>query len=60
MSTVRAYPIPLPPIAEQHRIVGKVVELMALCDGLETSITTSEKIRSRLLEAVLHNALEPA
>lgn len=52
--------IPLPPLAEQHRIVAKVDELMALCDGLEASITTGEHTRSRLLEAVLHNALEPA
>lgn len=51
--------IPLPPIAEQHRIVAKVDELMALCDQLGASITTGEHTRSRLLEAVLHNAMEP-
>lgn len=52
--------IPIPPLAEQHRMVAKVDELMALCDKLEASITTGEQTRSRLLEAVLHNALEPA
>lgn len=52
--------IPLPPLAEQHRIVAKVDELMALCDQLESSITTGKQTRSRLLEAVLHNALESA
>ncbi len=51
---------PLPPLAEQRRIVAKFNELMTLCDQLEASITTCEQIRSRLLEAVLHNALEPA
>ena len=52
--------IPLPPLAEQRRIVAKVDELMALCDQLGSSLTDNEQTRSRLLESVLHNALEPA
>jgi type I restriction enzyme S subunit len=35
VSVVKAYPIPLPPLAEQHRIVAKVGQLMALCDQLK-------------------------
>jgi type I restriction enzyme, S subunit len=53
-------PIPLPPLAEQHRIVAKVNELMALCDQLEARLTTTEADSRRLLEAVLHEALAPA
>jgi type I restriction enzyme S subunit len=53
-------PIPLPPLAEQHRIVAKVDELMALCDRLEASLTTSDQTRTRLLEATLAEALAPA
>src|SRR5690606_8053076 len=34
---LRDYPIPLPPLAEQHRIVAKVDSLMKLCDKLEMS-----------------------
>lgn len=60
MSTVRAYPIPLPPLAEQHRIVAKVDELMALCDRLEKSLSTADDTRRRLLEALLAEALAPA
>lgn len=52
--------IPLPPIAEQHRIVAKVDELMALGDQLEAGLTQAEQTRVRLLEAVLNLALEPA
>jgi hypothetical protein len=43
----------LPPLAEQHRIVAKVDELMALCDRLEASLTTADQTRTRLLEATL-------
>ena len=53
-------PFPLPPLAEQHRIVAKVDELMALCDRLEASLTTSDQTRTRLLEATLTEALAPA
>ncbi len=48
---------PLPPLAEQHRIVAKVDELMALCDQLEAQLTTTQTNSRRLLEAVLHEAL---
>ncbi|MDD5321508.1 MAG: restriction endonuclease subunit S [Methylococcales bacterium] len=53
-------PFPLPPLAEQHRIVAKVDELMTLCDQLETQLNTTETDSRRLLEAVLHEALAPA
>ena len=53
-------PIPLPPLAEQHRIVAKVDALMALCDRLEAALTTADTTRARLLEALLHEALDPA
>ena len=58
--TLKGIPFPLPPLAEQPRIVAKVDELMALCDRLETSLTRGEESRSRLLEAVLHEALAPS
>lgn len=59
-SNLKNVKIPLPPLAEQNRIVAKVDELMALCDLLETQLTTSQTESSRLLEAVLHQALAPS
>jgi type I restriction enzyme S subunit len=52
--------IPLPPLAEQHRIVAKVDELMRLCDRLEASLDQTAATRRRLLDALLAEALAPA
>jgi type I restriction enzyme S subunit len=52
--------VPLPPLAEQHRIVAKVDALMALCDRLEASLTATADTRRRLLDALLAEALVPA
>lgn len=59
MSTVRAYPIPLPPRDEQSRIVAKVNSLMTLCDHLEAVLAHSEETCSRLLNALLAEAFNP-
>jgi type I restriction enzyme S subunit len=58
--SVATMPLPLPPLAEQHRIVARVEELMAVCDRLEAQLTTAQTESRRLLEAVLHEALAPA
>ena len=55
-----AYLFPLPPLAEQHRIVARVDELMATCDRLEASIESIEDMRRRVLDVILFEALEPA
>ena len=57
---LRNFLVPLPPLAEQHRIVAKVDELMALCDQLEVSLDTAAATRRRLLDALLAEALAPA
>ena len=45
--------IPVPPIAEQHRIVAKVDELMALCDQLEQEQTDNSNVHQILVETLL-------
>ena len=35
METIKAFPIPLPPLAEQKRIVTKLEELLPLCERLK-------------------------
>ena len=60
LSGLRRIQIPLPPLAEQHRIVAKVDELMALCDRLEAQLTTTQTESRRLLEAILHQAITTA
>lgn len=46
--------IPLPPLAEQHRIVAKVDELMKLCDALEAGIIKSYDVHGQLVETLLN------
>src|SRR5262245_18301041 len=60
MTQLRGCPLPLPPLAEQHRIVAKVDELMALCDQLEVAKTEREQSRDRLVAASLHRLNSPA
>lgn len=45
---------------DQLCIVAKADALLALCDRPEAALTTAETTRARLLEALLHEALEPA
>jgi type I restriction enzyme S subunit len=60
LTDVTEFLVPLPPLAEQHRIVAKVDALMVLCDRLEASLVHAAASRRRLLDALLADALAPA
>lgn len=56
---VAAMPLPLPPLADQQRIVNKVDQLMGLYDRLEETLAATKTNRRKLLESVLHEAFAP-
>jgi type I restriction enzyme, S subunit len=60
LGILNAVLIPLPPLAEQQRIVAKVDELMGLCDRLETQLSITQSNSRRLRESLLHEALTPS
>ena len=45
--------VPIPPLAEQRRIVAKVEQLMALVDALETQLAAARATAANLLSALV-------
>ena len=50
-------PLPLPPLNEQHRIVSKVDELMALCNALKSKISNAQTTQVQLAGAIVEIAV---
>lgn len=50
---VESVPVPLPPVAEQARIVARVDGLMRLCDSLEVKGRLEAEQHARLLDTML-------
>jgi type I restriction enzyme, S subunit len=51
------FEFPIPPLAEQHRIVAKVDELMALCDQLKASLATAQTTQLNLADSLVDAAI---
>ncbi|MEJ6011527.1 restriction endonuclease subunit S [Novosphingobium aquae] len=51
-----SFPVPIPPLTEQHRIVAKVDELMALCDALKVGIADAATTQKHLADAITERA----
>jgi type I restriction enzyme S subunit len=49
--------IPIPSVEEQHRIVAKVDELMALCDQLKSRITDASQLQQKLADVMVEQAV---
>ena len=58
-AAVRAQEIPVPPLAEQKRIVAKVEQLMTLCDDLEAKRQAKLTKQIALNRASLHVLTKP-
>jgi type I restriction enzyme S subunit len=56
-SKIKNIILPLPPLAEQQRIVAKVDGLMRWCDALESRLTAAQTTAAHLLDATLHQIL---
>ncbi len=57
---LRGMIVPVPPFAEQRRIVAKVDELMALCDQLKARLADAQTTQVHLADALAEQALVEA
>src|SRR5713101_2776142 len=53
MNRLREFPILVPPLAEQHRIVTRVDELMGIINRLEATRTTCAATRAAVRDSAL-------
>jgi type I restriction enzyme, S subunit len=56
-NSVTLYSFPLPPLAEQQRIVAKLDALMALCDQLKTRIQQANQQQQAIADALVAQAV---
>jgi len=57
LKTISSFLLVFPSLNEQHRIVAKVDELMALCDQLKARLTDAQTTKLHLTDAIVEQAL---
>lgn len=57
VSKITSTVLPLPPLAEQHRIIAKVDELMKICDQLKDQLQHSQVTQIQITDALIEKAL---
>lgn len=60
LSALRDFKIPLPPLAEQHRIVACVEDLHRLCADLRERLNARQTCQARLAETLVEQATSTA
>jgi type I restriction enzyme S subunit len=58
MGNIAHFPIPLPPLGEQERIVAKVNQLMSLCNALEARLRQQETESEKVINAGVQHVLK--
>jgi type I restriction enzyme, S subunit len=59
MTQLKGCPFPLPPIAEQRRIISRVTRLRRLCADLRDKLSNGQATRARLADALVESAVSP-
>ncbi|HIF9134945.1 TPA: restriction endonuclease subunit S [Photobacterium damselae] len=57
VNVIKGYPIPLPPLAEQNRVITKVEKLIDLCDLLKARLKESQATQLQLTDAIVEQAV---
>jgi type I restriction enzyme S subunit len=58
MGNIAKFVVPLPPLAEQHRIVAKITELMTHCEQLKSRINHSRSSQQKLADVLIETAVQ--